>query len=151
MVLWCLRATSCSLHGHFVVNCVQNVFTKSKWRSAKWTSSTVKLKRAVWVVDKNFIYVKLRGEFLKLSKKFHGGPEVTYVFFQGSQTGTFQIRHATKLMYISQKWPLLCGSGHELMPVDREATKKLRDVNTYRYWILATSRENIFTSASVCA
>ena len=30
-------------------------------------------------------------------------------------------------------------SGHELIPVDREAKKKLRDVN--KYWILATSRK----------
>ena len=44
---------------------------------------------------------------------------------------------------------MLCGSGHELIPVDREAKKKLRDVN--KYWILATSRKNTFPTASVCA
>ena len=38
---------------------------------------------------------------------------------------------------------------HGLIPVDREAKKKLRDVN--KYWFLATTRKNIFTSASVCA
>ena len=51
-----------------------------------------------------------------------------------------------------QKFPrrsdqVLCGSGHELIPVDREARKKLCDVN--KYWILATTSKNIFTSASV--
>ena len=34
---------------------------------------------------------------------------------------------------------VLCGSGHELIPVDREARKKLPDVN--KYWILATTRK----------
>ena len=121
MVMWSLRATSCSLHGHFMVNRVQNLFTKSSWRSDKWTSSTAKLKRGVWVVENIFFRSNFAVNFWNF-QKFPRRPRSDQV---------------------------LCGSGHELIPVDREARKKLRFVN--KYWILATMRKNIFTSASVCA
>ena len=43
---------------------------------------------------------------------------------------------------------MLCGSGHELISVDREAKKKLRDVN--KYWILANSRKT-YSLRPLCA
>ena len=76
MVMWSLRATSCSLQGHFMVNRVQNLFTKSTWRSAKWISSTAELERGVWEVDKIFLGQTSRWIF-GIFKNFHGGPEVT--------------------------------------------------------------------------
>ena len=104
----CLRATSCSLYGHFMVNRVQNWFT---WRSARWTSSTAKLKRGVWVVDTNFIRWNFAVNFWNI-QKFPWRPRSDKV---------------------------LCGSVHKLIPHYR------------KYWILATSRKNIYTSASVWA
>ena len=57
-------------------------------------------------------YVKLRGEFLEFSN----------------------------ISTAARSDQVLCGSGHELILVDREARKKLPDVN--KYWILATTRKN---------
>ena len=113
MVMWSLHATSSSLYGHFMVNRVQNLFTKSTWRSVKWTGSTAKLERGVRVVDKNTFRSNLVVSFWNF-QKFPRRPRSDKV---------------------------LCGSGHELIPVDREARKKLRDVN--KYWILATTRKNM--------
>ena len=116
MVMWSLRATSCSHHGYFIVNRVQNLFTKSTWRSAEWTSSTAKVELGVWVVDKNIFRSNFAVNFWNF-QRFPQRPRSDQV---------------------------LCGSGHELISVDREANKKLRDVN--KYWNLATSCKNIFTS-----
>ena len=110
-IMWCLRANSSFLYDHFMVNRVQNLFTKSTWRSAQWTSSTAKLKRGVWVVDKSFIWWNFAVNFWNFQK--------------------FPWRYRSD--------QVLCGSCIKLIPVDWEAKKKLHDVN--KYWILATSRK----------